>query len=304
MKCSIVLSTYNGSKYIYELLDSIRLQSVPAYEVLVCDDCSTDNTVSMIKSYIKEYGLSNWTLMVNQENIGWRQNFKNLIFSATGELIFPCDQDDIWDRNKLEIMNKLCEEHSEIRLLCCDYRIMYMNESVKFPGVKISKIRDNGTLEGIKSKRALLVVDRPGCTYCISKDLLRTMHIIDFDGCPHDSLAWRSAIIDQGLYIVHRELIDFRRHENNASDDAKRSVDSRKEVAEYYINLLSAIKNCICQDHFLYRYINKCICAQEERKRMFESKSILRGIMSVRNISYLPSARTYVADVLTLVRSK
>lgn len=304
MKCSIVLSTYNGNKYICELLDSIRLQSFPPYEVLICDDGSTDNTVSIIESYIRDYNLCNWNLTVNKRNKGWRQNFKDIIFAAKGDLIFPCDQDDIWEFDKLEIMSSICEKRPEIKLLCCDYKIMYMDGAVKFPSTKISRIANNGEIEAIEDKRSLLVVDRPGCTYCISKNLLNTMHRIDFEGCPHDALAWRCAVIVQGLYILHKQLINFRRHGNNTSDDAKRSLDSRREVAIYYINFLQSIKRNVNKDHYLYNYISKCICAQMDRKEMFETKSILKGLLSVRNIPYLPSARTYAADIISLTIRK
>ena len=57
MKISIVLSTYNGSKYIIEQLDSLRLQSQSVNEVLISDDCSQDNTVQIIRKYISSYNL-------------------------------------------------------------------------------------------------------------------------------------------------------------------------------------------------------------------------------------------------------
>lgn len=55
MKISVVLSAYNGAEYITEQLDSIRNQSRPADEVLIFDDVSTDNTVEIVREYIKKY---------------------------------------------------------------------------------------------------------------------------------------------------------------------------------------------------------------------------------------------------------
>lgn len=54
MKTSVVMSTYNGEEYIIEQLDSLRNQSRPADEVLIADDCSTDNTVDIVRNYIKK----------------------------------------------------------------------------------------------------------------------------------------------------------------------------------------------------------------------------------------------------------
>lgn len=304
MKCSIVLSTYNGTQYLRELLDSLRKQTLTPYEVLISDDCSSDDTVSVIRAYINEYSLENWHLSVNSENKGWRQNFKDLIFVAEGDLIFPCDQDDIWEVDKLERMSAAISEIPDVKLLCCDYKIMYMGKAVKFPDAKVTKISNEGTLEHVASKKALLVVDRPGCTYCITRGLVETMKQIDFDNCPHDALAWRGAVVDQGLYVLHSQFIQFRRHGNNASDDAKRSIESRKDVANYYIQALETIKEYTRNSNAFADYIDGCIAAQKDRLKLFDSRSMLQGITSIKNIRYLPSARTYVADLLSLLKSK
>ena len=106
MKLSIVLSTYNGEAYITEQLDSILNQTRKADEVLIFDDCSTDNTPQIIKQFISGHNLTTWKFAVNHENKGWKRNFMEGIWSTSGDLVFPCDQDDIWMPQKLErIMN-------------------------------------------------------------------------------------------------------------------------------------------------------------------------------------------------------
>ena len=54
---SVVLSTYNGSKYVIELLDSLKNQSLRIDEVIISDDASSDNTVEIVKEYIKKNSL-------------------------------------------------------------------------------------------------------------------------------------------------------------------------------------------------------------------------------------------------------
>ena len=95
MKTSVVISTYNGEKYIIEQLDSLRKQSRPADEVIIADDCSSDHTVDIVKQYINQNKLNSWQVIVNDHNKGWRRNFMETMWNATGDLIFPCDQDDI-----------------------------------------------------------------------------------------------------------------------------------------------------------------------------------------------------------------
>lgn len=95
-KVSVVMTTYNGQKYLREQMDSLREQTMPIDEVIIMDDCSTDHTPDLVSAYIKEYDLKGWNLVQNEQNQGWKKNFKSGFDLATGNYIFPCDQDDIW----------------------------------------------------------------------------------------------------------------------------------------------------------------------------------------------------------------
>ena len=66
MRISVAMATYNGHKYIVEQLDSIRNQSLKVDEVVICDDQSSDDTVSIIRNYIEKYKLDNWKVTVNE----------------------------------------------------------------------------------------------------------------------------------------------------------------------------------------------------------------------------------------------
>ena len=112
---SLVMTTYNGLKYISEQLDSIRTQTLLPDEVLIYDDRSTDGTYEYVQEYIDRYNLHTWKVYRNKENKGYSLNFSNAIDAAKGELIFLCDQDDIWHSDKIEKMSKIMGNH---QLLC------------------------------------------------------------------------------------------------------------------------------------------------------------------------------------------
>lgn len=103
-RVSVVMTTYNGQKYLREQMDSLREQTMPIDEVIIMDDCSTDHTPDLVSAYIKEYDLKGWNLVQNEQNQGWKKNFKSGFDLATGNYIFPCDQDDIWHLDKVEKM--------------------------------------------------------------------------------------------------------------------------------------------------------------------------------------------------------
>ena len=119
MRVSIVMTTYNGEKYIGQMLDSIRNQTRPADEVLILDDRSKDNTVKFVNNYIEKYKLNGWKIIVNQKNVGWKCNFRNGLEMATGDVIFLSDQDDKWHTDKLEKMTAAFEKNQNIWLLAC-----------------------------------------------------------------------------------------------------------------------------------------------------------------------------------------
>ena len=99
-KVSVVMCTYNGAKYIREQLDSILNQTYPIFEIIIQDDCSTDDTVEIIRGYAE----SNKTikLFVNEKQKGVTLNFITALQRASGDLIAISDQDDIWNLEKIE----------------------------------------------------------------------------------------------------------------------------------------------------------------------------------------------------------
>lgn len=105
---SVALCTYNGEKFIGQQLDSIFAQSMPVDEVVICDDCSKDSTCALLESYASRY--SQIRLIKNEKNVGFRKNFENAIKECKGDFIFLSDQDDIWDRNKVEVLVTYLQE--------------------------------------------------------------------------------------------------------------------------------------------------------------------------------------------------
>ena len=65
---SVVMTTYNGEQFVYDQLYSLFKQTRKIEEVLIFDDGSTDNTVSIIETFINKNGLSNWKVFINKEN--------------------------------------------------------------------------------------------------------------------------------------------------------------------------------------------------------------------------------------------
>jgi glycosyltransferase involved in cell wall biosynthesis len=98
---SICIATYNGAEYIREQLDSIVNQTYQNFEVIIQDDCSSDNTLEIVKEYEDKINI---TIYKNEENLGYIKNFESVTKKANGDLIALCDQDDVWEKDKLELL--------------------------------------------------------------------------------------------------------------------------------------------------------------------------------------------------------
>lgn len=98
---SVVMCTYNGEKYLREQLDSLIHQTLQPTEVILQDDGSSDHTIEIAHSYCDKLNLK---IYRNETNLGFSKNFESAISKATGDLIALCDQDDIWEKNKLELL--------------------------------------------------------------------------------------------------------------------------------------------------------------------------------------------------------
>ena len=98
---SIALCTYNGAAYLAQQLDTLVNQTYQNIEIIVVDDSSTDDTYTILNNYAAKY--PQFKVHQNEKNLGFVQNFERAVKLCTGQLIALCDQDDIWDHQKIAL---------------------------------------------------------------------------------------------------------------------------------------------------------------------------------------------------------
>jgi len=128
MKISVALCTYNGEKHIEEQLTSILEQTQLPDEIVICDDSSTDDTVSVIRSTLARYA-GKLILITNHQNIGYKKNFVQAMSLCSGDIIFLSDQDDVWEKNKIAIMNRVFQDNPRAILVFHD--VILVDEQLK-----------------------------------------------------------------------------------------------------------------------------------------------------------------------------
>src|SRR5580698_4535990 len=98
---SIALCTYNGEKFLAAQLDTLIAQTYKNLEVIAVDDCSTDSTYDILKTYAAKYPW--FRIYQNAQNLRFLKNFQVAVSYCKGDLIALCDQDDLWHPEKIEM---------------------------------------------------------------------------------------------------------------------------------------------------------------------------------------------------------
>ena len=227
---AILVSTYNGEKYLREQLDSILAQSGVTVEVFVRDDGSSDNTKDILTEY--EKSLKNFHVAFC-ENVGVGNSFMNLLYSVpdTFDYYAFADQDDIWEENKIAEAIRILEESG--KMLYASNQECVDKDGVSL-GLRYEKnCKIHHTPLSILSKNMLA-----GCTMVFSnrfyKILSDTTHHPSADllhNRIHDVWLAMIASLYDGIIYDERSFIQYRQHENNVVG-AKSSF--RKRLKEKY----------------------------------------------------------------------
>ena len=105
LSLSIALATYNGERYIAEQLDSIVRQTRLPDELVISDDASVDTTRAIVSDFAGRAPFP-VRLLANKERLGSTRNFEVAIRACGGDIIFLCDQDDVWYPGKIALIEK------------------------------------------------------------------------------------------------------------------------------------------------------------------------------------------------------
>lgn len=204
----VMMSTYNGEKYIREQIDSILAQQGVQVELVVRDDGSTDSTKSILDEYQAKGQLSWYT----GENLRTCQSFLHLLFNAPERDFYAfADQDDYWHKDKLISAVRMIDDNnsSGAKMYFCKKNIVDSN--LKPMGVDDTKV--NRVSYGV----ALLHYGVTcGCTMVFNHNAFElTTKYLPKRATMHDS--WIYKIISAFGTVIYDETphIDYRQHGNN-----------------------------------------------------------------------------------------
>ena len=211
-KIGIVLATYNGEKYLAQMLDSLVAQTRPADFIVAVDDGSKDNTPAILRSYQNRLPLQ---VTILEKNSGHRAAFSKALELAqpqlnSNDLIALADQDDVWLPQKLEILEKEIQDKS---LVFGDAQVVDANGKIIAESWRsYSKIEKKISIE----QQIAGINNVTGCLSLFSASLLDAILPIPEGVTVHDR--WIAMIADRqgGIVAIDTPVVQYRIHGNNA----------------------------------------------------------------------------------------
>ena len=298
MKVSVALACYNGEDYIGEQLLSIKEQTRPVDEVVISDDGSSDGTVSVVRSFIEQNGLSStWTLLQNEKNLGFAENFRSAIDSTTGDVFFLSDQDDLWVPDRVEKMTAVMERYGQIGVLNTEFVTFSKREELQAlspdPG-------DEAGPEQIPFHRHTRYLQAPGCVMCVRRTFYESVRENWFQGWAHDEFLWCTAVLTGKNFRWKYDSLLRRTHEKQTSGHLGHSREKRI----LYLETQRKSSECLLRMAQEKRMPRKAVTLLQKNCKMYRYR--LRLVRDKKRsvafplllyLGYYASARSYPVEL-------
>lgn len=206
MKVSIAMATYNGAQYLKAQLQSFVDQTRQPDELVITDDCSTDETGAIILEFAQVAPFK-VVFYRNEQKLGYCGNFNAALIKVTGDIVFLSDQDDVWFPEKIEHMINVAERHPKALVVMNDAAIT--DAGLNEVGLtKVGQIQSGG----LPIENFVM-----GCCCAIRKELLAMCTPIPAGFKAHDNwLVWFADGLGAKV-VEYRALQYYRRHGANES---------------------------------------------------------------------------------------
>lgn len=212
---SVALATYNGAAFIAAQLDSILPQLGEDDQIVVVDDGSTDETVDRIARYADR----RIEIFPNATNQGVLASFERALAAARHEIVFLCDQDDVWLPGKVDAVCARFTSDPRVLLVLSDAEVI--DDGGRILERSFMALR-GGFRAGFG---ATLVRNRYlGCTMAMRRRLLGWALPIPRDVPMHDMWLGSLAALLGRVEFIDRALVQYRRHAGNASPGRPQSI--------------------------------------------------------------------------------
>lgn len=228
----ILLATYNGGRYLPELLASLDAQTFTDFRVLVSDDGSSDETASILRNWAAGQSAQRVRILEFPKRAGSaRGNFARLLASSDADHVLFADQDDVWHPTKLartlEALHHLEALHG-IQAPClafCDLRVVDQDLTVLHPSLRAFQGLDTTT--GLQPQHLLMENVVTGCAMGINAAARRSALPVPEAAIMHDWWLALCCAFAGHIAVLPDALIDYRQHGGNDVGASRWSLSQR-----------------------------------------------------------------------------
>lgn len=213
-RVSIALAVYNGGKYLKEQIESLMCQTMPFDELVICDDCSVDDSVAIIETYsAKDPRIK---LFRNDENLGFRRNFEKALSLCRGDYIALCDQDDIWTETHIAT---LLGEIGDSMLVAGGSELIDSEGNRTGQTLAHMKNFDRTAIDNIAIFKFVVYYQNPfqGASMMLQREFLQKALPIPSNVKYHDVWFTHMALLMNGFRFIKTPVTYYRIHGENAS---------------------------------------------------------------------------------------
>lgn len=251
MTIDILLSTYNGEKYIEQQIHSILQQSRSDWVLLIRDDLSHDSTPHLIHKLQYLYPQKIQIIDDKSTNLGASQSFSKLLEKSKSDYVMFCDQDDVWVPNKIELTISKIQEleyiHSKKTPLLVHSDLKVVDHQLDLIENSFWKYQNLDPKQGNFLNRTLVQNVVTGCTVMINQPLRQLATPIPNECIMHD---WWIALVAAAfgkIAYIETPTVLYRHHQSNL-------IGSKKWDLKYIFSRAIDPKNIkVCFEETIYQ---------------------------------------------------
>lgn len=223
---SVIMPAYNAARYIKESVCSVQNQTITDWELIVVDDCSTDDTYKIARNLALED--ERIRLIRNEENSGVAKTRNRAMKMVKGQYVAFLDSDDIWYPEKLEVQ-LVRMQADQVDLLYTSYRLI---EAESRAWISDYLVPENTTIED------MLVQNRVGCSTVLMRRALAAEYRFTTDYYHEDYLLWLQ-MLQRGVKFagIPEFLVDYRYYRSSKAGNKLTSSKHRWEIYRNYLGL-------------------------------------------------------------------
>ncbi len=303
---SVAMATYNGSEFIKEQLMSIANQTVLPDEIVIVDDCSTDNTVEIIENFVAAISGIKCKLIKNEINLGFVKTFFKAIRECENEIIVLCDQDDLWKKNRIEWIEQLFESNSKILSVNSDYDIIDKEGNIILK--KVQGYRN--CIKAVGFVKFLARLNYSGMSSAFRKSIIKNFSDEIVGELPTHDWYIHAVAASLGGFYISNEVTCMRRFTGRnvalRMANGKKTLKDRIENVKAHITFYEVMQKCgvLFVSRVCAKTIRKKIAVEYRRKEYLEERSLWKWLIAIINLKYYAKLKSYLGDAKYIICEK